>query len=232
MNTSNFSNTETLIVAARALAARQQQDLHFHVAIADAELQCSQTSGEVEQAEMALATAEAALAEARLAKLVAQRRLSTVQLQLQQVAPLVEAARQKLWGVCSSPDETVIVAAALAYGKQTHILWLAQRETAHAQTALDQAETSIARTEAEVQSCKAALRQCREAHIAASQAFQGAHENAVAINPGFDLFDLERAVADAAHELTGTLGERCAYSYVETKDLPVWQSLLDAAARQ
>ncbi len=232
MNTSNFSNTETLIVAARALAARQQQDLHFHLAIADAELQCGQTSDEVAQAELALATAEAALAEARLAKLVAQRRLSTVQLHSQQIAPFLEAARQRLWSVCSSPDGQVIVSAAIAYGDQTHRFWLAHSEAAQAQSALDQSETRIEQCEAEVRSRAAALQQFRAAHVEANQSFQTVHESAFVSMTGANLYELERAVVDAAHELTGTLDERCTFSYVETKDLPVWQELLDAAVKK
>jgi len=72
----------------------------------------------------------------------------------------------------------------------------------------------------------------REAEAAARMALSRVHDNEqlrTAVHEPGGLFELELAVTDAVHELIGTTGEQCAYSYVETKELPVWQEMVAAA---
>lgn len=229
MTTENSGKIQTLIIAARALAAHQRDEFNSHCAIVAAEQLQLTTSEQVAEAELAFTSAEAALASARLNKLVAQRRLSTVQLQLQQVAGSLAQARQHLWSVCSSDDEEFIVAAAVTYGDRTHSFWLIHQELAAARAALDQAEEGIASGVQHVDSCAAALNKARSANSAAGEALFSAQQSAC--HPAsLGLFGLERAVADAAHALTGTTEEQFAYSYVNTQDLPVWKAMSDAAA--
>lgn len=225
MTTSNTGNTQNLIIAARALAARQRCDFAHHLAVTEAEQKREKASQEIVDAEFGVAKAESALSSARLAKLVAQRRLSTAQLQMQQVAAPLEQARRQLWSVCSSPDEQLIVAAAKTYGECAQNFWLAHEQIDRSRTALATAEASISRAEGDLQVYNTALRLAREAQAAASESFQAAHQGIVYPHQPAGLFTLESEVVDAALALTGSTGMGFAYSYVDTNELPVWQEM-------
>lgn len=222
------SNTQNLIIAARALASLQRSDFAHHLAVTNAEMDRTKASQEIVDAEFGVATAEAALAAAKLARLVSQRRLSTSQLAMQQLAPPLGAARCQLWSVCSSPDEQLIVAAAKTYGDRAHNFWLAHQEIDRARTALEDADARLARATDDLEIYNTALRLAKEAQAAASEAYQNAHQGIVYPHQPDGLFKLEDAVTQAAHELTGTVGESFAYSYAYTADLPVWQDMLAA----
>lgn len=219
------SNTQNLIIAARALAARQRSDFAHHLAVTSAEADRSTASQEIVDAEFGIANAEAALAAAKLARLVSQRRLSTCELAMQQLASPLEEARRQLWSVCSSPDDQLIVAAAKTYGGCAHNFWLSHQEIKRARTSLEDADFAITRATDDLEVYKTALRLAKEAQAAASEAFQNAHQGIVYPHEPDGLFKLEAAVTDAAYELAGIVGEGFAYSYVYTADLPVWKEM-------
>lgn len=224
------TNTQNLIIAARALASRQRADFDYHTAIRASEEQRVQASQEIADAEFNIAQSEAALSAAKLAKLTSQRRLSTAQLQVQAIATPLEQARRQLWSVCSSPDEQLIVAAAKTYGDCARNFWLASEESKRLRAEFDDAEARITRAADDLEVHKTALRLAQAAHAAAGEMFQSANQNLLFDYQPNGLFELEHAVVNAAHELTGTTGQGFAFSYVDTKDLPVWAEM-EASAK-
>lgn len=223
-------STANLLHAARALAACQRNDVVVHLAITNARQQGAEASQSIADAEFGLATAQAALSAARLDKLVKARRLSAAQLQHQQIAGNVETARRQLWSVCSSPDDQLIIAAAKTYGDVAHSFWLASREARRIRVELDEIEARITRAADDCEVYQVALTQAAARHAEAQAAEVNAHAGTVFSHQPSGLHELERAVTDAAHALTGTLGEQFAYSYVPTAELPVWPQLLDGTA--
>ena len=144
----------------------------------------------------------------------------------------LEAARLHLWSVCSSPDEQVIVDAAKGYGELHHSFWLMRQEVDRARAGIADADARIVRAIEDHVVYSTALRVAREAEAAARMALSRVHDNEqlrTAVHEPGGLFELELAVTDAVHELIGTTGEQFAYSYVETKELPVWQEMVAAA---
>jgi hypothetical protein len=229
MTTQNTQAIEKLLTVAGALAERQLGDFNHHLFIASANRQSEAATQEIAAAEHGIATAEAALAAARLARLVAVRRLSTTQVQLQQLSAMLDGARRQLWSVCSSPDSHLIVAAATSYGERAHSLWLVHEDMKRLRTALESADSEMARASEDLDVHKTALSLALQHQAAAAQAASAVGPLIPVGMPG-GLFALEQAVTDAAHELTGTVGEEIAYSYVCTSDLPVWNDMLAAAS--
>jgi hypothetical protein len=215
------SNTQQLIFAARALAERQRADFDLHVAVVAADQDRDRASQEISEADFGIATAQAALAAAQAHKLVVQRRLSSAQLHVQQLAQPLTEARRKLWSICSSPDEQLIVAAAQFYGSVVHDFFLANEESKRLRADLDDTEARITRASDDLEVCTTARRLALESLAAAEQARTAGD----LVRETEALFVLEQAVVDAACALTGTSCETYAFSFVETCDLSVWKEL-------
>lgn len=224
MTESNMDEkTRKLIAAARALASHQRDEFAQHQALAALEQKRASAQRSIDDAEFNLATAQSALASARVKKLSLQRRLSSAQLAVQQLYEPLELSRRQLWSVCSDPDEQLIVASAKTYGECSRNYFLARAECEKSRSDLDETEAQIASASKDCEEHKAAVARAKVAFLAIDDGFGKSRKGSRPVAPS--LFDLERAVSDAAHELTGTDAEKLAYSFIETIDLPVWAKM-------
>ncbi len=196
---------QNLLKAARALGAHQIDELRAiknknHSAVL------------LEEAEFELAEADVVYSAAKISLHTSTRRQQSLKDENQAKSQNTEQTRQHLWTVSSSPDDAVIIAAAHQYGEAVRDYWTHRQER----------EQSF-RTHARAQE---ALKVAAEAHQAAelkrSQAkAEAEHYAALALKLSVLGNALEGSVTDAANALTDTLEMRCAYSYVNTADLPI-----------
>lgn len=204
-----------VIEAAAALAQAQIKNIRARARQAEAEADKSRLEDELEVAELELAEADLAFATTRVALLKA---LKTKKDRVPCDDINAEKARVELWAVAASGDPEAILIAARKYGEKAHAYFVDSRE----RQALDATIADLReRLKVAGEERTAAVRKRGKLRAAVETLNKELGELYDATVESIAFFDLEKALTDAAHELTGTMDERFAYSYVYTPDLPI-----------
>ncbi|MGD9679615.1 MAG: hypothetical protein AB7W16_00410 [Candidatus Obscuribacterales bacterium] len=214
--TNETSHLEKKVIeAAAALAQAQIANIRARARQSQVESEKTRLEGELEVAELELAEADLAFATIRVDLLRAEK-------SKKERTPCDDfnavSARVELWTVAASGDSEAILSAARKYGEKAHAYFVDARE----RQALDATIGSLKdrlKTAGEERTAAVRKRGKLRAAIEALNKELGELYGATVESTAF--FDLEKALADAAHELTGTMDERFAYSYVYTSDLPI-----------
>ncbi|MCA9801411.1 MAG: hypothetical protein KC777_05465 [Cyanobacteria bacterium HKST-UBA02] len=206
---------KNVIAAAAALAEAQIKNIRARARQAEVEADKSRLEDELEVAELELAEADLAFATTRVALLKA---LKAKKERIPCDDCNAVNARVELWAVAASGDPEAILLAARKYGEKAHAYFVDAREREALETSIADLREKL-KSAGEERTAAVRKRGKLRAAIKALATELGELYGATVESIGF--FDLEKALADAAHELTGTMDERFAYSYVYTPDLPI-----------
>ncbi len=219
MNTiPNDELTQALLEAARKLREHQHSFIHAAQAIAVVETKKRQAEAVLSDAELELAEADAIYATTRLKvlQLIREKRrlgvIKTTEFQKPDV-------RVELWRICATGTDEEIIAMSAKYGEQTRRLRKVVQAHSNADADLRQSHEDLAaastarktavqkrgKAKAELQDVEAELNTARTKQPAES----------------LGMFELEKAVVDAACALTGTSEMQYTYSYAYTPDLGI-----------
>jgi|GEM_PF-1192039 len=219
MNTQERSPLEqSLLEAARALGAHHVAEITANQKQAIAQTKKDGFAANLKEAEYVLAEADAVHSNAALTALNLTRRLRKLQEGNQGIYDATTATRIRLWALASSSNEDEIIEAARQYGDAARAYWMYAQESKELSAENETAQEAL---KVASEARKVAVQKRGKAKAELETAEQ--EYNAVAHRrpESCFMFDLEKAVTNAAHALTGTEDMQFAYSYVYTPDLPI-----------
>lgn len=208
-----------VLTAAQTLGEHQLRELRANARAKKAQADKDAAAALCEGAEIDLAAAELAHAQAHLNVLTCARTKRELDAANPVLLAECEKARLHLWTVASSGDETVILKAACSHGKKLKALAKNNEDRPKADAALAQAETAL--SQAHDARDEAARVHAREAEALDAAKRELAQALLGLIDPKA-VFAPEAALVDAGNAMAGTTDlQYKPYKFVETKDLPI-----------
>jgi hypothetical protein len=212
---------QNLLVAARALGEHQFKEIRYARQTAALKDCATRAAVSLQEAEFALAEADAVHATAKLRLLQLARQVQALKDSNLKLYCPTDEARQHLWTISSSTDDQVIIAAAHQYGEAVRAYWTHRQECDRIESEHKSAQETL---QIASEARKAAVQKRGKAKAEVDRVAEAERELPRSLFNGgrsTALFDLENAVTEAAYALTGTKGMGYAYSYEYSTDLPI-----------
>jgi hypothetical protein len=208
-----------VLAAAQTLGEHQLRELRANARAKKAKEAKDAAAALFESAEIDLAAAELAHAQAHLNVLTCARTKRELDAATDVLLAECEKARLHLWTVASCEDETVILKAACSHGKKLKALAKNKEDR-------PKADAALAEAQAELQRAHDARAEAARVHAREAEALEDAkRELAQALLGLIDpkaVFGPEAALVDAANTMAGTTDlQYKPYKFAETKDLPI-----------
>lgn len=214
---SELEQEQSLINAVRKLRAHQHQQLEA-IQLLDSAREVIQHAGErLREAEYLVAQSEILVSQKNVVLLDCSQFFKELEVIGIGINEELERARLQLWSV-ESEENDAILEAARVYGLATRAFNAHYPKQMAAVDAIRIAIKDLERVKGEH-----AVRVARQE--AARQVLRNAHDQFGILSDRAhahrEIFELEKAVVDLAHRLTGTEDMKIQYDCVDTKDLPI-----------